>query len=317
MNTFVNEQTVMQYYLDCMNRDDIEFLKGRDEYKTQIGKLIAELMAAETMNAKIQVAVSLWKKLFEASMSSISPDKRGYDKLFKYFDAYVEFEELIFASDSFYRDHTLHCIWVYFLGEYVKRQEQFSPLFDDMRTMAVTIDAIDALGISHARATAVKNLYSEFIKLSDAVRCVSALTHDLGYPLKKISKINKSMSKVLPFFAVNEYTDFKFDFGSVQQEFIDSFIDFISRGMSFSINLSEETQNRADVEEVAEKIQRLLSEVYEIKTDSDGISRPTGVNYEAITAISPEDRQLIWGLSSKVCKFFIPHLSAALCGIVC
>ncbi|MHA1211837.1 MAG: hypothetical protein ACTSSH_05180, partial [Candidatus Heimdallarchaeota archaeon] len=40
-------------------------------------------------------------------------------ELFKYFKEFVEFEELIFASDSFYRDHTLHCLWVYFLGEYL------------------------------------------------------------------------------------------------------------------------------------------------------------------------------------------------------
>lgn len=72
------------------------------------------------MNNKISIACKLWKVLFEAAMTSINPDKTGYDKLFKYFDAYVEFEELIFASDSFYRDHTLHCIWVYLLGEYLK-----------------------------------------------------------------------------------------------------------------------------------------------------------------------------------------------------
>ena len=80
------------------------------------------------MNEKISITKDLWKALFEASMSFIDPDKDGYDKLFKYFDNYVEFEELIFASDSFYRDHTLHSLWVYFLGDYILKEPSFKDL---------------------------------------------------------------------------------------------------------------------------------------------------------------------------------------------
>jgi len=45
----------------------------------------------------------LWKVLFEAAMEYIDPNKQRYDDLFKYFDEFVKFEELIFASDSFVR----------------------------------------------------------------------------------------------------------------------------------------------------------------------------------------------------------------------
>ena len=131
MEHFVNEKTVMQFYLEQIDADHITFLKEKAELKTKIRAYVEQLLHEDKMNNKISIACNLWKALFEAAMTSINPDKSGYDKLFKYFDAYVEFEELIFASDSFYRDHTLHCIWVYFLGEYLKRKEEFHDLFLD------------------------------------------------------------------------------------------------------------------------------------------------------------------------------------------
>jgi len=110
MKNFVDERTVMQFYLEEMNADRIMFLKEKEDLKELVRAYIEQLLKEDKMNNKISIACKLWKVLFEAAMTSINPDKSGYDKLFKYFDAYVEFEELIFASDSFYRDHTLHCI---------------------------------------------------------------------------------------------------------------------------------------------------------------------------------------------------------------
>ena len=129
MEHFIDEKTVMRFYLECMDKDEIVFLQGKDELKESIRKSLEALIEESKMNNKIQIAIGLWKNLFEAAMSRISSNKKGYDKIFKYFDSYVEFEELIFASDSFYRDHTLHCLWVYFLGEYLYRNPEFSELY--------------------------------------------------------------------------------------------------------------------------------------------------------------------------------------------
>ena len=101
MEHFIDEKTVMRFYLECMDKDEIVFLQGKDELKTSIRKALEALIEESKMNNKIQLAIGLWKNLFEAAMSYISPNKKGYDKIFKYFDSYVEFEELIFASDSF------------------------------------------------------------------------------------------------------------------------------------------------------------------------------------------------------------------------
>ena len=255
MEHFVNEKTVMQFYLEEIDADRITFLKEKPELKQQIRMLIEQLMAEDKMNNKISIACKLWKALFEAAMTDINPDKSGYDKLFQYFDAYVEFEELIFASDSFYRDHTLHCIWVYFLGEYLKRREEFDDLFIDMEATPNTVHALSELFkygkfFDSAYSKDLEKfkdiesmLQSQFAK-DESVRCISALTHDLGYPLKKIEKINKSIKKVLPFFSINHFADFSFEYGNIQQEFAKNFIDFISRNYEIVFGISEHPDER-------------------------------------------------------------------------
>lgn len=195
MNHFVDEKIVMQFYLEQMDADKIDFFNGKEELQAQARIYIEQLIQEEKMNNKISIAVKLWKVLFEAAMTFINPDKSGYDKLFKYFDAYVEFEELIFASDSFYRDHTLHCIWVYFLGEYLRLRDEFKDLFADSETTLHLLDAVSELCQLTKMSEKMSEKYSRFKDIETsckslyakdaAIRCIAALTHDLGYPLKR------------------------------------------------------------------------------------------------------------------------------------
>lgn len=290
MEHFVNEVTVMQYYIEQMDADKINFLQGREEKKKVIRELIEELMTEDKMNYKIQIACKLWKELFDASMSFISPDKQGYDKLFKYFDAYVEFEELIFASDSFYRDHTLHCIWVYFLGEYIRREEKFAELFVDADSARKVLDGVDRIV---SEMDVMKNeehfhTIENVIKIqrnvdaySEAVRCVEALTHDLGYPLKKVEKINKSIKKVLPYFAINNFKDFSFEYTNIQQEFVNDFIDFLSRHFTVGIDVDSEDVAAANI----------LLKIFETNENGTCLS----AKEKAIDALTEEERQKITG----------------------
>lgn len=249
MEHFINETTVMKFYLEQLEADNINFLQNKESQKQVIRELIMKLVNEEKMNDKIQIASDLWKVLFETSMSFISSDKQGYDKLFKYFDAFVEFEELIFASDSFYRDHTLHCIWVYFLGEYIRRKSEFHELFidaDSQRNILLGLEKIIEGQDKKQNNAVIKlneaiELHNEKLKFEEAIRCIEALTHDLGYPLKKIEKINKSIKKVLPYFAIKNFEDFSFEYLSTQQEYINEFIEFLSRRYYLGISNMDET----------------------------------------------------------------------------
>ena len=308
MEHFVNEVTVMQYYIEQMDADKINFLQGKEEKKKVIRGLIVELMEEDKMNYKIQIACKLWKELFDASMSFISPDKQGYDKLFKYFDAYVEFEELIFASDSFYRDHTLHCIWVYFLGEYIRREEKFNELFVDADSQRKMITGLDRLmsevdlmkDTKHAsRLKMTINMFKKMDCYEEATRCVKALAHDLGYPLKKIEKINKSIKKVLPYFAINDFEDFSFEYTNVQQVYIDDFIDFLSRYYVTSIDM--DVENQAEVDE----LQKVLDKIF--NTNENGTVQ--GINEEAIDLLETSEREKIVGKLTAESHFRISEAS--------
>lgn len=231
---FIDEKIVLDFYFEQIKEDNIKFLQGRDYFKTEIIKEINALKAAEEMHDKIEAAKKLWKLLFESAMSYIDPNKEGYDNLFSYFDEYVNFEELIFASDSFYRDHTIHCLWVYFLGEYMYRKEEFGFLFEKihdfenfyqkLRSDIEKNDLVEMLKEPHE----ISSTICQRFKHDDSVRCICSLTHDLGYPLKKISKINKSISKVLPYFTIYDFNEFNFSFSEIQKSFIDSFLDLMS-----------------------------------------------------------------------------------------
>lgn len=67
----VNEEIVLSFYLEELDKDKISFLKGRDYLKENIKGDIKELIISEGMHDKINVAKSLWKNLFTAAMSYI------------------------------------------------------------------------------------------------------------------------------------------------------------------------------------------------------------------------------------------------------
>lgn len=260
MQHFIDEKTVMRFYLECMEKDEILFLQGKDEFKEEIRQALEKLIAESKMNNKIQIAVVLWKKLFETAMSYLSPNKKGYDKIFKYFDSYVEFEELIFASDSFYRDHTLHCLWVYFLGEYLYRKPEFAELYrleretkESYKLMERLTDNLQIIEGNDAKELKqILKLVEASKRMQDSVRCIAALTHDLGYPLKKIEKINKAMNKVLPYFAIHNFENFSFEYENIQQEFVNQFIDFISR--QYIVNMRPRDDAAEEILAILEKM---------------------------------------------------------------
>ena len=52
---FVDEKIVMQFYLEQMDADKIEFFKDREELKAQARAYIEQLIKEEKMNNKISV----------------------------------------------------------------------------------------------------------------------------------------------------------------------------------------------------------------------------------------------------------------------
>ncbi|GAH54769.1 unnamed protein product, partial [marine sediment metagenome] len=72
----INENVVMDFYLDLMKSDKINFLIGKDNAKEKIKETISILKKSEEIHDKIHTAKELWKILFEVSMEFIDPDKQ-------------------------------------------------------------------------------------------------------------------------------------------------------------------------------------------------------------------------------------------------
>lgn len=234
----------MDFYLQLIKENQIKFLVDQKQLKKLVIKHIKAMQKKDDIHDKIKTAKELWKVLFEAAMVYIDPDKQGFDQLFEYFNQFVDFEELIFASESFYRDHTLHCLWVYFLGEYIFHNPVFSSLFVNKerqiknkakeREFYLELDQPNIFGDFYDYLDNIIGI----LKLDDAIRCVISLAHDLGYPLKKINKINTAIGKVLPFFSISEFSKFTFQYENIQQFFIEHLVELISYKISMSIDTS-------------------------------------------------------------------------------
>lgn len=284
MKQFVDENVVMQFYLKQIEEDNITFLTGKAEKKKVIHNMVKQLLDTKRVTNRIGIATQLWKVLFEAAMSSIDSEKQGYDRLYDYFEDYVEFEELIFASDSFYRDHTLHCIWVYFLGVYIDKQSEFEPLLRKNRAVSrqndIALELYTKLGLTEEKD--VKRLFEccetikKVLENQDAMFCVEALTHDLGYPLKKIEKINKSIRKILPYYAVQSFGDFKFEYGNINQLFIEEFIKLITHTITVSIEYK------------TRKAEEIFARMATIENGEF-----IAINDEAIKNITDEEREIL------------------------
>ncbi len=254
----VDEQVVLKFYLEQIKDDNVSFLKGKDDFKNNISEEIQLLLEEEDMNNRIEIAKNLWKLLFESAMSHIDFDKRGYDDLFAYFDEYVNFEELIFASDSFYRDHTMHCLWVYFLGEYIRKNYDYKDiLIDEFEQTQKLIEYYDKMFRTSKHNMLFKdflyisNIINNFIINKEAIWCITSLTHDLGYPIKKISKVNKCIQKILPYFHVKNYGEFNFNYTDIQQSFINDFIELMCYGIELEFAIDTE---EGEIKEISEKI---------------------------------------------------------------
>ncbi|WBW99206.1 hypothetical protein [Oceanirhabdus sp. W0125-5] len=295
----LDEKYVLNYYLKLIDEDKIKFLSGEKVYKEKIVELIRELIHEEKIHNKIEIAKKLWKYLFYEAMSFIDDDKKGYDDLFEYFDEYVRFEELIFASDAFYRDHTLHSLWVYFLGEYIVKSGNFNKFLKDFDDEPVTQFYNELIAIKDSRF----NLLTEELKylinsnyLKDSQRCISALTHDLGYPLKKINKINNAVKGIAPFMGMEYEEEFSFSHDVTHQYYIEKLLEILPMSFNFASN-KYECENRQELFDIMKitkegAIYGIHADKYEKLSDErkDDLAKILNFNFQTVEELKDKIR---------------------------
>ncbi|MCK4732148.1 MAG: hypothetical protein KAT65_06775 [Methanophagales archaeon] len=170
---------------------------------------------------KALTANAIWKFFIEKSLRAFTDNLRGYDELCRYFDDYIEYENLLFALDKNYRDHTIHSVWVMLLGFYLKEN---CAVFENINYVIGNLQKDD---------DNLQKTIEIIKKFENPLWCLIALTHDLGYPIEKTRKANAIMAKMITNFGFLRQNDFDYNFTIVHQTAINELLNIISSAVTW------------------------------------------------------------------------------------
>lgn len=157
--------------------EKIEFMK--DPTRDLIGGL-----RGVALHLQQKTLIKLWEKLIgDAIIFLKSNDARekyndqmtlGTEKLFKFLEQYQEFEPILYGAVPDYRDHIAHVFRVFLLGHYIIKQAiGFENIDPNRKELPISPEEKEALW------------------------CISALAHDLGYSLQVTHHINQRVRDML------------------------------------------------------------------------------------------------------------------------
>jgi hypothetical protein len=141
----------------------------------------------------------------------------GVEKLKDYFAQFMEFEKVLYGAVRYYHEHTLHVFRVWMLGALLLddwSQDNNYPHIEFFNDLIFPI--LDPISDEQ------KNKLIKFHEIQ-AMWCIIALSHDLGYPLQKVDDINNETRAMLRNYAKVNLQDLNFNVPQ-QHHFINDFI---------------------------------------------------------------------------------------------
>ena len=161
-----------------------------------------------------------FEKMKEA-YDDISEGSLGVYNLKEYFKSFIEFERLLYGAEQFYRDHVFHILKVWLIGQYIIKHRVKSDFLIEINEDNLNLASSDLLKSD-------KNGGTLYAGEEDAIWCLIALTHDLGYPLSKVENINKSLKKMMEYYAKTGLEEFSFSFPQQNVFINDAILKYIS-----------------------------------------------------------------------------------------
>lgn len=158
--------------------------------------------------------------MFDKSKKAVA---YGIDQLEKYHDKYTKFESLLYGTSEYYRDHVFHSIRTWLVGVFCLLHEESNDGNDTTRF----IDIIQIDGVAENELFA--NKINFFEKLS--MWTISALCHDLGYPLEKSQQILDKTKNMMKEFVSNPTVFSNFGFNGIQDNINEYIVKFMSTKM--------------------------------------------------------------------------------------
>lgn len=211
---------LLSKYQKRVKKGEIQFLKKESDEQKDVLKL-AEDLTADIMGASKKGDLSeylnwyethqkgkkLWHALCRYALYNIDPSSKGSSELFKFLDAATEFEDLLYGLELYYRDHTLHSLWVYLIGDYLMT-EHLPDIYQNLNWYLYN-DIVDKEsdyrpGLIKDAKEKEKEFYKKVNEKKDAIWCVMALCHDLGYSVEKLNMLNQKIENVLNYFDLRD-----------------------------------------------------------------------------------------------------------------
>lgn len=203
---------------------NIAFINVQPKYDRYLRskQLLADIQSldeGEDLRQQKSLVLKIWRHLVENAIVYLkSLDKReepyhddaayGVDKLYKFFEAFRDFEPLLYgAEEERYRDHITHVFSVFLLGEYLIR-----------KTIKFENIVVGNPGLPVGKAISADE--------KRAMWCLMSLTHDLGYALAGIPSINPKARGMLEKFGIISIQELSYSFP--RQPLHDFLIKFIS-----------------------------------------------------------------------------------------
>lgn len=187
----IDDNELITWFIE--NYSDIKFLnfKVHNRIPIQNSRIKEEI---KKLNPNIPIyrqkdlLLKIWENLIGSAIVFLKlKDERekfhededyGVGNLSSFFKAYSDFESLFYGADEYYRDHVSHMFMVFLLGQRLLTENK---LFEKIQIGAKLLD--DDLIITKEE--------------NEAIWCIISLTHDLGYGMSKIPKVNSKTRKML------------------------------------------------------------------------------------------------------------------------
>ncbi|WP_407357159.1 hypothetical protein [Methanolobus sp. WCC5] len=232
----------------------------RYERKTALDAAIGDLEIDKSLHLQREKLTIVWKELLALAIIYLkSSDERenhhddgdyGIDELNEFFDEYCNFENMLYGSSEYYRDHVSHVFKVFLLGEYLVRDYLECFVESGEKKVNVAFKNIDVMDSKlQVKVNELEDKFKDKLKDTDickdekdieyankymitpeekeAMWCIVSLTHDLGYPMETVHKIHEQIRKMLDTFDV----DVSYLLSHQSHVFNDSIIKLISSNL--------------------------------------------------------------------------------------
>jgi len=211
-----SDSLLLTYFRQQMN--EVSFL--RSETRNAL-----DLLRDIDLHLQTDALVDIWKKLIEDAIVflKLKDDREiyhdtmtlGTERLHGFLTEFQKFENILYGAIVHYRDHIAHVFRVFLLGHYiVKTSIGFENLSPDVKTLNLSEADKQAFFISPEE--------------KEAMWCILALTHDLGYPLEVIYQINQRVRDMLQQFGNIPVQELGHSYFTQFKEFSDYTIRFLS-----------------------------------------------------------------------------------------